>query len=304
MFDFGTFDQSTFDAVIPTVPAAITGTLVATEAPDVVAINALDADQGALATTESSDVAAFAGNVGSVGTLATTEAPDVAAFAGAISDHGTLATTESPDVVAINALDTDQGVLATTEAPDVAAFAGDVSNRGTLATTESPDVAAFTGAFAGAATGTLATTEAPDIVAIAVTVPAANLGDGGPYVDSEKEWRRKGEYEEKKRRDLRKAKKRVENSEGVYVKPDATAAEPETTPVAPATPQEVTAASIAKVKLALVPVAEPTSAFHHEPIVQAALNLPEPLPDPAIAVAAAAFAQDEEDAIMVLLMAA
>lgn len=86
---------------IDTLPTSVTGTLAATEGPDVVAIVSNIPATGTLAATESPDVVSIHGVDARSGTLATTEAPDKVDFTSGPIDIQALAATEAPDTVAI-----------------------------------------------------------------------------------------------------------------------------------------------------------------------------------------------------------
>jgi IPT/TIG domain-containing protein len=136
--------------------------LNATEAPDVVAFNVALELFATLDATEGSDVAEFTGILAYEGTLDATEGDDVAAFVGELSYTGTLDATEESDTVAIFGGPVIEGILDATEGEDTAAFAGLVEWLAILDATEESDSSAFAGDVAW--TAVLAATEESDIV--------------------------------------------------------------------------------------------------------------------------------------------
>lgn len=178
---------------------AVTGTLAATEGPDVAAIAGEVEVTGNLAATEGSDVAAISGEVDVSGDLAVTEAQDVAAIAGEVDVSGDLAATEGADVAdisgelgeiliegdldatedqdtaAIDGVVLVQGDLASTEEPDIAALAGEVDVSGDLDAQEDADTAAISGEVA--VSGDLSANEEADVAAMAGEVPVSGSLD-------------------------------------------------------------------------------------------------------------------------------
>jgi hypothetical protein len=107
---------------------AVTGTIAATEAGDVVSATGELITNGSLSISEDPDVAWMVGNNGEVisGSLVASDLPDNASFSGLLGAiHVTLAITEAPDEVTIAAGVTEL-TLATTEAPDTVEVEGHV----------------------------------------------------------------------------------------------------------------------------------------------------------------------------------
>jgi len=159
------------------IPKFITGTLTATESLDGAAVVGDSSNPaaivGSLSASEQRDTAAFSGAKTFFGTLAAVEVRDNAALSGSTIPKfitGTLGAVETVDVAAV-AGDTFApgqivGALGAGEQRDVAAFSGAKTFFGTLVSTEVRDTAAFAGStIAKFITGTLTATESRDVAA-------------------------------------------------------------------------------------------------------------------------------------------
>lgn len=183
--DPGTFTSSSAPWVTWTVSIAppvsgISGTLAATETgSDTAAVSGTVKVTGSLAATDSPDVAAIAAAVAVSGTCAATETgADVAAVSAALYVTGTLAATETgADVALIEATVSDAAINATLTATetgsDTSSITAQVAVAGTLAAAEvGADTAALSAAVTVAAS--LAATEVgADTVALSAVVTVA-----------------------------------------------------------------------------------------------------------------------------------
>lgn len=93
------------------------------------ALTANSAPTGTLGATEGPDVVAIAANIPGAATLAATESPDVVAMIGVDARSGTMAATEAPDHVDFTSGPTDIQALAATEAPDTVAITGAIRSH-------------------------------------------------------------------------------------------------------------------------------------------------------------------------------
>lgn len=152
-------------------PSGITGTLVASEAPDTAAFTGQLGVVGTLGATEAPDTALINGTTAWNAALVASEAPDTALVNGAVRWNAALAATEAPDTALINGTTAWNATLAASEAPDTALINGAVRWNATLAATEASDTALINGATRWNAA--LAATEASDTALIQGTVTTA-----------------------------------------------------------------------------------------------------------------------------------
>jgi phage gp46-like protein len=143
---------------------ALSLNLIASDAPDRVAITGRAATSAQLAATDTPDRVAIAGRTITNARLVATDTPDRAAFAARVSNNGRLEATERQDGAAFLAGNYILVALAAAEAPDRAIFAGAGHTTGTLVAVDSPDRGTFVGG--SHAVGILVAREVRDRAAI------------------------------------------------------------------------------------------------------------------------------------------
>jgi hypothetical protein len=120
--------------------ATPTGTLVVTQAKDVLAASGKETLTGTLAITQALDVFAASGKFPAIGTLSITAEKDVLAASGKETITGTLAVTAALDSMAASGKFPAIGSLAVTAAKDVLASTGKLTFTGAVSITQAKDV--------------------------------------------------------------------------------------------------------------------------------------------------------------------